>query len=65
MAQENLQALQQEISHLEELMEDIQERLAVLSSEVRLGMQSLMDERNQLRWRVDPYSSDTESLADW
>lgn len=43
----------------------IKRQVESLESEIRLKFQPILEERNLLRNRVDPYSYDCNSLADW
>jgi hypothetical protein len=49
---------------LQKVAQEIQEQADSLETEVRIKIGTLLLERNELRWRVDPFSSNADSLAD-
>lgn len=49
---------------LQKVAQEIQEQADSLEAEVRLKIRGLLSERNELRWRVDPFSENADSLAD-
>jgi hypothetical protein len=49
---------------LQKVAQEIQEQADSLETEVRLKIGTLLSERNELRWRVDPFSENVDSLAD-
>jgi hypothetical protein len=64
MGERDLDCLLMQAQNLQRVARQLQEQADYLESEVRLTISTLIEERNILRWRVDPYSIDAGSLAD-
>ncbi len=46
-------------------IQSLQEKSETFQSEIRIRLQSLLDENECLSSRVDPFSTSGDSLADW
>ncbi len=64
MSESDLDCLLMQAQNLQKVARQLQEQTDCLESEVRLRIETLIEERSILRWRVDPYSLDAGSLAD-
>ncbi len=69
MNDSNLQGFELRILNLEARMQNFMQacsdELAEIKSEIRIEVQALLDENECLSSRVDPFSTNGDSLADW
>jgi hypothetical protein len=64
MGENDFNYLLSKAQKLQKIAQEIQEQAECLEADVRLQMGALLSERNELRWRVDPFSANADSLAD-
>ena len=60
-----LRQLHIQVAEFKAEIQSLQEKAEQLESDIRIRVQSLLDERECLLSRVDPYSDSGNSLADW
>ncbi|KGF72643.1 hypothetical protein DO97_06850 [Neosynechococcus sphagnicola sy1] len=64
MGENDFVSLLLKAQRLQKVAQKLQEQSDSLEAEVRLKIEALLSERNELRWRVDPFSANANSLAD-
>ena len=60
-----LQLVYKELNRLKKTISSCESRVQSLETTIRITVKSALEERNLLRNRLDPYSYDCNSLADW
>lgn len=60
----DLSLLQFRVQQIQEAVDWLQMQLDSVNLEVNRTVSALVEERDSLRWRVDPFSNDATSLAD-
>ncbi len=63
MIQNDFFSLLSKVRTLQKITQEIQEQADSLEAEVRLKIGTLVSERDELRYRVDPFSINSDSLA--
>lgn len=65
MLDRELQLFYKELKQIKKTINCCESRVDSLESEIRLKLEPVLEERDFLRNRIDPYSPDCNSLADW
>jgi hypothetical protein len=60
-----LQLVYNELKRIKKTISSCEGRVLSLETEIRIKFEQVLEERDMLRNRLDPYSYDCNSLADW
>lgn len=65
MREFELRRLDKELQDLKSDFNNFAERINALEFEISINLATLIEENRNLKYRVDPFSPDGDSLADW